>query len=100
MRDKCYKLNDEIKNVMMYFLEKYYSDEDGNIEWEYDILEDGHSDMMNWTLYINDMYWWISDIYTALRYDMPREVLDKWYWWRVEGKIDANLKNYFLYSKE
>ena len=106
-RDPCYSLNNNIETFMWIFLEKYFAGEDWKFEWEFSIVEDSSSNELKYNLFVNDMYFSLQDIYYALRYDIPLEILEKWYWERTdemlkwdEWKVVPNLKNYYLLHKE
>ena len=103
-RDLCYLLNKQIEWVAERFVEKYFE-----TTANFYFVEEHMFDELNYTLYVNDYYFSMQDVYYALRYDIPRDVIDEWYdksleqwmidWWYKKGKkwvTVPNLKNYFL----
>jgi len=84
-RDLCYELNKEIEFFAQEFAKKYFCDEDGLFTGEIHFVEDSFSDELNYNLYVNDCYFSLQDMFYALRYDIPKEVLFEWY----DHQIDA-----------
>jgi len=66
-RNLLYKLNNTIENVAFQFLTSYFSDETGEIDWEFFFIEND-SDTLKGTLQVNDYYFNLSDVFTALWY--------------------------------
>jgi len=99
-RELCYKLNRIIDDMASRFAEKYISDV-GKISIYF--VEDSQSDELNYNVFVNDYYFSIQDIYHALRYDIPWEVIDKRYNeatsiidWKVILQSRVSLKNFYL----
>ena len=88
-RDHCYKLNAEIKNFIYNFAEWRFEDPYIYIIWE-------SPDSLNCTIYINDIYMSLDDIFTCMWYNIPYDVFIKWYDEMLEKKKkDINLKNWY-----
>ena len=88
-RDHCYKLNEEIKKFIYNFAEWRFEDPYIDI-----IGED--QDSLNYTIYINDIYMSLDDIFTCMWYNIPYDVFIQWYDEQMEKKKkDINLKNWY-----
>lgn len=74
-RDLCHLLNKSIDKLTERFVEKYFKDEKVDIHF----VEDSMSDELNYNVFINDYYFSIQDIYYALRYDIPFDIIDQRY---------------------
>lgn len=101
-RDLCYLLNNTIDQVAERFIEKYFNDR--QIPADFYFVEDHLSNEMNYTLYVNDYYFDMQDIYYALWYDIPFDILDERYEHQLDADMKwvscANLKNFYLSKKE
>lgn len=99
-RELCYKLNKLIDEVASKFAEKYFSDASKVSMF---FVEDSFSDELNYNIFINDYYFSLQDMYHALRYDIPWEVIDERYEkstavinWKTILQERVNLKNFYL----
>ena len=90
----CLMLNDSIYILVNEFVLKYY-EEDAHV-----IRIDCDNDCLHYNLQINDDYWNIDEIYTALRYNIPEKILFKYLDDRLDKALKhgtmPNLKNYFI----
>ena len=91
-------MNDNIANFVMAFIYKYFF-EDGVFDGELYFVEH-ESDSLHFNLYVNDYYFALDDIYTALWYDIPWETLEQRYYLSTdpENTDKINLKNFYLNS--
>ena len=105
-RSLLYKLNNTIENIAFQFLTSYFSDEEWEFYGEFYFLENDN-DRLNSTLQINDYFFNLEDIYTALWYDIPPHILLERYDKKLEYDMKKNkkglkkipnLKNFYLYS--
>lgn len=89
----CLMLNDSIDKLVNEFTLKYYG-EDAHI-----IRTDREIDCLHYNLQINDDYWNIDEIYTAMWYNIPEKILFKYLDERLDKalkhEVMPNLKNYF-----
>lgn len=100
----CNVLNATIKILVDQFVEKYYTYSDWSRN-EPDTV-DREDEELSYTWNIGDEFRSINDIFTALRFDIPKKILFDWYalqldywlkkasWKEVEG-TPLNLKNYY-----
>lgn len=100
----CNTVNTSIKLLVDKFVEKYYTYSDWSKN-EPDCVDRKDEDL-SYTWNIGDEYRGIDDIFTALRFDIPKKILFDWYdlqvdywlktsaWKKVEG-TPLNLKNYY-----
>lgn len=95
---ECLQVNNAITWLVDKFWKKYYG-EDFKIE-----RIDREDSTLHYNLQINDDHRNISDIYTALRYNIPRETLFEWMEKTVENilthKPITNLNNFYLQNKK
>lgn len=104
-KDLCYTLKNQIDKLAEAFMQKYFSG-DPELKITCYRVED-QADTLSYNLYINEYFFCLDDIYTAIWYDIPFEVLTDWYDHRVEYSLAkngigkkkklkpvANLKNY------
>lgn len=91
-------LNDSIEKLVSEFALKYYW-EDAHI-----IRTDREIDCLHYNLQINDDYWNIDEIYTALWYNIPKKILFEYKEQSVDHAIRKgtfmNLKNFYLMKKD
>ena len=94
----CYKLNNDIQLFAEAFANKYFCDESGMFDWEIWFVEDSHADELNYNLYVNDCYFSLQDIFYALWYNIPYDMLMEWYDYNSDPnkKERINLKNWYL----
>lgn len=89
----CLMLNDSIDKLVNEFALKYYGEDCYIVRIDRDI------DCLHYNLQINDDYRNIDEIYTALRYNIPKEILFKYYEERLDKATKhetmPNLENYF-----
>lgn len=95
----CFRLDRAINTVVLQFRDKYFTYDDWSvtqpdcIDWESDRLS------YNWQL--GDYFFSLSDIYTALWYDIPEDILLEWYDATVDEalkkswKVIPNLENFY-----
>jgi len=102
-RDLCYLLNKSIDKFAERFVEKYFLAEDPDMKIDIHFVEDSMSDELNYNVFINDYYFSLQDLYHALRYDIPWEVIDKRYneatsviGWKAILQGRVSLKNFYL----
>ena len=92
-------LNDQIKKVATIFRDKYFK----YGEDDFHELEEIHyrEEEMSWMYGIWDLFFSISDMYTALYYNVTEDTLIEWYDYCMEQHYKdepcTNLKNYHLY---
>ena len=102
----CYHLNKTIEAIAQRFAEKYFLAEDPEIKLDIHFVEDSFSDELNYNVFINDYYFSLQDIYHALWYDIPFDIIDEWYeeWttnvWDTILQAKVSLKNFYLLKKE
>lgn len=91
---ECLQVNNAITWLVDKFAKTYYWD-DFQIQWI-----DWEDDCLHYNLKINDDYRNIDEIYTALRYNIPKEILFKYYEERLDKAIKKetfmNLKNFYF----
>ena len=98
-RELCYKLNKQIDKLAEEFVKKYFW---GDPELKITLYRvEDKSDDLSYNLYINEYYFPLDVIYTALCYDIDGDILFDWYaqWSDFRNKNKLNLKN-FLKMKE
>ncbi|MDO4714306.1 MAG: hypothetical protein Q4B28_06815 [bacterium] len=80
------------------FIEKYFSEPDLKITLYWVEVE---SDELSYNLYINEYYFPLDVIYTALWYDVDEEVLFERYdqWSDPRNQTKRNLKNFIAQRK-
>lgn len=103
-RDLCYLLNKNIEKFAERFADKYFLSKDPELKLDMYFIEWEHSDDINYNLYINDYYFSIDDIFHALWYDIPFEIIDERYDLRSDINNEDrdkvwNLKNFYLLKK-
>ena len=90
----CSMLNDSIYILVNEFVLKYY-EEDAHV-----IRIDCDNDCLHYNLQVNDDYWNIDEIYTALWYNIPEKILFKYLDERLDKalkhEVMPNLKNFYL----
>ena len=91
----CLFVDEMITEMCEYFCDKYFwEDADMNLVWMSGYVEW----LMVWPLFVNDYFFTIDDVYTALRFDIPFDCLLKWYDTADEKWYHSvNLKNFYLY---
>lgn len=93
----CLQVNNAIAYLVNDFWCKYYWDDFQikRIDWE--------DDCLHYNLQINDDYWNVDEIYTALWYNIPKKILFKYLDERLDKALKSepmmNLKNYFKIFK-
>lgn len=101
-RDLCYSINKVIEDFTSRFVKKYFLDEDPEMKIDIHFVEDSMSDELNFNVFINDYYFSLQDIYHALRYDIPWDIIEEWYdestavTWEAVFQARVNLKNFYL----
>lgn len=97
-RELCYSMNRMIDKLATRFMEKYFSEPDLKITLYWVEVE---SDELSYNLYINEYYFPLDVIYTALWYDVDEEVLFERYdqWSDPRNKTKRNLKNFIAQRK-
>ena len=94
----CLTLNNAILYTADEFWKKYYWDDFQmvRIDWE--------DDCLHYNLQINDDYRNIDEIYTALRYDIPKKILFEYKEKSLESAYKKepfmNLKNFYMNNKK
>lgn len=97
----CELLNNQIKETALDFIKTYFLDEDGEFHGDCYCVEWSYDDLLNTNFFINDYFFTIDEIYTALRYNIPREVLSAWHDTMNENTSNSkNLKNFYLLHKD
>lgn len=96
-RDLCYALNAQIEALAQVFIEKYFLVDDPELKISTYRVEEA-SDMLSYNCYINDYYFSIDDMYTALWYGIDPDTLFDWYDIQADPSNEhkINLKNYWL----
>ena len=95
-QNRCLALNEFIYELCDAFTDKYYwEDADMSIIWE-DVEW-----MMPWPLFVNDDYFDIDEVYTAMWYNIPRKCIMQFLDYRDEclydkAKPQYNLKSFYL----
>ncbi len=92
-RELCYSLKRTIDNLAEVFVKKYFSEPYLKITLYW---VENDSDELSYTLYINEYYFPLDVIYTALWYDVEESVLFERYgqWSDPRNKTKRNLKNF------
>ena len=95
---ECLQVNNAITRLVDSFWKKYYNG-DFQIQWV-----DWEDDCLHYNLQINDDYWNIDEVYTALWFDIPKKILFKYYDERLDKalkhEVMPNLKNFYLMGKD
>ena len=95
---ECLQVNNAITRLVDKYAKTYYWEEFQiqRIDWE--------DDCLHYNLQINDDYWNIDEIYTALWFDIPKKILFKYYDERLDKalkhEVMPNLKNFYLMKKD
>lgn len=94
---ECLQVNNAITRLVDTFWKKYYN-------WDFQISWiDREDDCLHYNLQINDDYWNIDEIYTALWFDIPKKILFKYYDERLDKALKhetmPNLKNFYFMKK-
>lgn len=93
----CLMLNDSIDKLVNEFALVYYWKDAHIIRIDWDI------DCLHYNLQINDDYWNIDEIYTALRYKISKKILFKYLDERLDKalkhEVMPNLKNFYFMKK-
>lgn len=91
---ECLQVNNAITRLVDKFWKKYYG-EYFEIKWV-----EREDSTLHYNLQINDDYWNIDEIYTALWYDIPEKILFKYLDERLDKALKhetmPNLKNFYL----
>lgn len=86
--------------LLLAFLKKYYTDKDNPIE---DIDYCWIGDQVGGVVGINDEFWSMDDIVTAMEIRPTQKQLFDWYWYQIdeqmENKSPINLENYLKMKK-
>lgn len=78
-KDFCKKLNDTINDVALAFVHKYFWDEKTN-NFQGDLYWVEHKEnQLHYNLFINDYYFSLDTIYSALWLNVSRDELFEWY---------------------
>lgn len=89
-------LNASILDIATAFRDKYFSYEDWSKQ---DIDEiDRREDELSYNFQIWDYFFSLQDIFYAMWYDIPEDVLFKWYDEAINEKIKINLKSFYLHN--
>ena len=94
---ECLQVNNAITRLVDKFWKKYYNGDFQiqRIDWE--------DDCLHYNLQINDDYWNIDEIYTALWYDMPKKIVFEYKDEAVDHALRKetfiNLKNFYFIKK-
>lgn len=98
-RKFCIRLDEQIGDVVDLFVDRYFTYEDWSqpdaecIDWE--------SERLSYNRQFGDYFFSLSDIYTALWYDIPQDILLEWYDATVDEalkkswKVIPNLENFY-----
>lgn len=99
--------NKLIEKIVFDFAQRYYLElyQEPCQESDYDIMN--YVWINSWMIEISDCYYDINDILIAELYQIPIQIMQDWYYLRLEDKIDENLYNFhrkvtnpWLYNKE
>ena len=96
-REFCYRLNKNVELLVERFAEKYFDD------FPTITCVEEESDALKTNFYFNeDMYFNVDQMYTALWYNIPKEVLFTWrdiQCWNVSW-VKMNLLNFYTYHRD
>lgn len=78
-RDFCKKINNEANNIAMAFVHKYFWDNDHN-DFSGELYRIEHEENeLHQNLFINDYYFSLDTIYSALYFNVSKDDLFSWY---------------------
>lgn len=97
-RDICYKINSEMEHMFQLFADTYYQLEDYEECYHIELI-DHESDGLHYNVHINNDYWNADEVFVALWYNIPKNLLFAYYDQRSE-KVHMNLKNFYFNNKE
>lgn len=90
----CKSVDEAVTRMCEMFTDKYFwEDADMNLVWA------NSRGYIVWPLFVNDFFFSIDDVYTAMYYNIPYKCLIEWY----DSSDDkwhypVNLKNFYLYK--
>lgn len=87
----CEDIVKEFLSIYLVDLEEDYTLED--IDWWW--IADGVGEVM----YVDDYFFGIHDMVTALRLDIPKEIFFAWYEKSIEEEKSINLSSYYRMQK-
>lgn len=90
----CLRVDEMIQEMCEKFVDKYFwEDADMHVVWA-DL-----PGIMAWPLLVNDSYFSLEDVYSALWYDMPHDCIIKYEDYKDDvmynGAVDYNLKSFY-----
>lgn len=91
----CIQVNNAITWLVDEFGKRYY--DEYRLEWI-----DRREEELHYNFKMNDDYWNIDQVYTALRFDMPGEVIHKYKEYELkvkEGETCMNLRSFYFMKK-
>lgn len=93
---ECLQVNNAITRLVDKFWKKYYD------EYRLERI-DWREEDLHYNFKMNDDYWNIDEVYTALWYDIPEKILFKYLDERLDKalkhEVMPNLKNFYLMKK-
>lgn len=98
-REICNALNRHIDILAQVFIRAYFSDDSELKITTYRV--EGREDELSYNCYINDYFFSIDDMYTALWYEIDRDTLFDWYHLMSDpsNRKKITLKNYWKNRK-
>ena len=101
---ECLQVNNAITRLVDKFWKKYY-------DWDFKMSRvERQDEELHYNFEINQDYWNIDEVYTALWFDIPEDILHEWkeysldYYIREVKKKNPdpfiNLKNFYLMKKD
>ena len=94
----CLTLNNSILYLVDEFWKKYYGD-----DFQMSRVE-RQDEELHYNFEMNQGYWNIDEVYTALWYDIPKKILFKYYDERLDKalkhEVMPNLKNFYLMKRD
>jgi hypothetical protein len=83
------------ESILVKFTMQYYCDKETKLT---DVYIDWVGDQIGGVASINDEFWSMDDMVTALELDYPNKKLFEWYWYsvdeRMENRSPINMRNY------
>lgn len=94
---ECLQVNNAITRLVDKFWKKYY--DEYRLEWV-----DWREEDLHYNFKMNDDYWNIDEVYTALWYDIPKKILFEYKEKSLESAYKKepfmNLKNFYMNNKK
>ena len=94
---ECLQVNNAITRLVDKFWKKYY-------DWDFKMSRvERQDEELHYNFEMNQDYWNIDEVYTALWYDIPKKILFKYLDERLDKalkhEVMPNLKNFYFMKK-